>query len=377
MRLRALVIGAGWAGEGHTMALRSAGAEVVAACGRSDAPARTFAARLDIPEVRLDWRSAIAEFRPDIVAIATPAASHTEMAVAAAAAGCHILCDKPLAVNASGAASMLEAVEHAGVKHAYAPASCLSPAITVARDLVADGLIGTLTGVESTHHAGWGLPRPYSWMDDLNLGGGALNNLFTHKLAQVLRVTGGTPASIAGEARNFRPRVPVGARVHDFRELFRPLTGEEVEAMPWRPADADTSYSVIMELGLPLGPPISARFDGSATARSRTAATLVIYGLRGTLMLTGGNEMSPRELHHYDYGRDSWIELPVPADTTADLVQQDWNVLAKRFAEDIRREAHDDYPTFEDGWLASAIIDMVRDRPAKRNIPAIPPPAAS
>ncbi|RYD41032.1 MAG: hypothetical protein EOP83_34445, partial [Verrucomicrobiaceae bacterium] len=90
MQLRAIVVGAGWAGEGHALALRAAGVEVVAICGRSVGPTRELASRLGMPEARLDWRDAISDLRPDIVTIATPAASHMEMAIAAAASGCHV-----------------------------------------------------------------------------------------------------------------------------------------------------------------------------------------------------------------------------------------------------------------------------------------------
>lgn len=150
MQLRAIVIGAGWAGEGHVVALRAAGVEVVAICGRSAAPTHDLASRLGVPAT-LAWRDAIRDLHPDIVTIATPAASHVEIAIAAAAAGCHILCEKPMALDADAAATMLDAVRRTGVKHAYAPASCLSPAIEHARGMLADGLIGALTDVESTH----------------------------------------------------------------------------------------------------------------------------------------------------------------------------------------------------------------------------------
>src|SRR5215510_14563219 len=100
MSLRAVVIGTGWAGEGHTIALREEGVEVVAICGRTPEAAQAMAARLEIDDVRLDWREGLNSLRPDIVSIATPAAPHREMAEFAAQLGCHILCDKPLAVNA-------------------------------------------------------------------------------------------------------------------------------------------------------------------------------------------------------------------------------------------------------------------------------------
>jgi predicted dehydrogenase len=72
-----------------------------------------MAAQLDIDDVRLDWRQALATLRPDIVAIATTAAPHREMAEFAAQLGCHILCEKPLGVNAADARAMLLAASSA------------------------------------------------------------------------------------------------------------------------------------------------------------------------------------------------------------------------------------------------------------------------
>lgn len=71
---RAVVIGAGWAGEGHVFGLRPAGVDVVALCGRTRRPATEHAKHLAIPNVRFDWRAALTEVQPDMVSIATPAA---------------------------------------------------------------------------------------------------------------------------------------------------------------------------------------------------------------------------------------------------------------------------------------------------------------
>lgn len=73
MTLKAVVIGAGWAGEGHTVALRAAGVDVVALCGRTPDAAHAMAGKLQIDDVRFDWRQALEQLRPDIVSIATPA----------------------------------------------------------------------------------------------------------------------------------------------------------------------------------------------------------------------------------------------------------------------------------------------------------------
>src|SRR5262245_7158442 len=118
MTLRAVVVGTGWAGEGHTIALRDAGVEVVAMGGRTPEAAKAMAGKLGIEDVRFDWQQALEALRPDIVSIATSAAPHREMAEFAAHLGSHIMCDKPLGVNAAEARAMLAAVEQAGVKHA-------------------------------------------------------------------------------------------------------------------------------------------------------------------------------------------------------------------------------------------------------------------
>jgi glutamyl-tRNA reductase len=54
MALRAVVIGTGWAGEGHTTALREAGVDVMAMCGRTPEPARVMAKKLGIEDIRFD-----------------------------------------------------------------------------------------------------------------------------------------------------------------------------------------------------------------------------------------------------------------------------------------------------------------------------------
>lgn len=189
MSLRAVVIGAGWADEGHTTALRAAGVEVVAMCGRTPEVAHAMAEKLDI-KVRLDWRKALEELEPDIVSIATPAGPHREMAVAAAELGCHLACDKPLGTNAAEARAMLLAAERARVKHAYAATSRYDPAFAYTRALLAEGLIGQVREIEYMLHTSASPLWSYSWFHQLGLGGGGLNNGFTHQLGQVLFMTG-------------------------------------------------------------------------------------------------------------------------------------------------------------------------------------------
>jgi predicted dehydrogenase len=355
MTATAVVIGSGWAGEGHSIALQRAGVTVVALCGRTQGSVEALAARLQIPATRLDWAAALREFHPDIVSIATPAAPHREMAEAAAFLGCHVFCDKPLALSAADARSMLLAVEQAGVKHAGAASSGVSSAIERARAIVDSGAIGSLTGVDSDIPFGLSRPLVHSWFHELKLGGGMLNQIFTHALAQVLRVTGGTPVQVLGEAHCNIRRAPIGPAIHDFRDTFSIVPEvDETDPGRWRPADADTDYSAMVHLLMPAGKVVTARFHGSLASKSPDEEHLIFYGKNGTLAITGRAE---KQLAMYHSGIDKWEHLPPSG---ADDVQSNWDELARRFVDDIQGKAYSFYPTFKDGWIAAQLIDAIR-----------------
>jgi predicted dehydrogenase len=196
MTLRAVVIGAGWAGEGHIIGLRDAGVDVIALFGRTPEPAYERGAQLGITDVRFDWRSGLAELRPEIVSIATPADSHRAIAEFAAELGCHVVCEKPLATNPVDAKAMRQAVERAGVKHGYAATGRYAPTILQTRQLLAEGMIGRVHEIESFAHLNIPMWRfPYCWVRRLDQGGGMLDNDFTHRLAQVLYASARQSAS--------------------------------------------------------------------------------------------------------------------------------------------------------------------------------------
>jgi predicted dehydrogenase len=318
--------------------------------------------------VRFDWRQALEEIRPDIVALATTAAAHCEMAVAAAQLGCHILCDKPLGINAAEGRRMLLVVEQAGVRHAYAASSRYAPAAIHARALIAGGLIGQVHFIESTNQ-GYISPRIiHTWFHELSQGGGLLNTVFTHKLSQVLFITGGSVRAAAGEAGPIIDRAPVGPVLHDFRAVFAPsavLSHEEADSVEWRPADSEWGYTIRLQLQLPGGQLANALFMASLKAPNPQPSYLALHGTQGSLHLVGFHE--PEQIQHFDVERQSWDDIPVPQSVLdslpqeADATQRDWNQLVREFVADIRGEGYAGYPTFHDGWLANEIIDVARN----------------
>lgn len=367
MTLRPVVIGAGWAGEGHILGLRDAGVEVVALCGRTPEPAHKRATQLGIAHVRFDWRAALEEFHPDIVSIATPAGPHREMAEFAAQLGCHLVCEKPLATNTADARAMLATVERTGVKHGYAATGCYAPAILQTRLLLTQGVIGQVREIESTAH--WNLPvslLPYCWVHRLDQGGGLLNSLFTHKLAQVLYAVQGSVQAVAGEARSISERAPVGPAIHDYRDIFGLMgTWNPEQASEWRPVDADSAYTVTAQIRMADGNIANALFRGSVLGAAPQPESLVFYGDAGSLSMSSSHGTDDR-IQRSILGQQAWEEVPISQEIiatlpqTPDLVQRCWNQFFREFVADVNGGTYSGYPTFRDGYIAVAIMDIAR-----------------
>jgi predicted dehydrogenase len=367
MTIRAVVIGAGWAGEGHTIGLRDAGVEVVALFGRTPEPAYQRAAELGITDVRFDWRAGLEELRPEIVSIATPADSHRAIAEFAAGLGCHVVCEKPLATNVADAQVMHQVVERAGLKHGYAATGRYAPTIQQTRQLLMEGIIGRVHEVESFAHLNapmWGFP--YCWFHRLEQGGGMLNNLFTHHLAQVLYVTRGAVHAVAGEARVLSDQAPVGPTIHDFRQLFVLAgTWNPAQATEWRAVDADMAYTVTAEIRLGDGNLVNALFRASLLGSSPQPEFLVFHGETGSLYMRGVWAEEDR-VQRLMVGQQEWEEVPIAEAITAGLprasspLQRCWNQFFREFVADVRSDGYAGYPTFHDGYTAAAVIDIAR-----------------
>src|SRR5262245_21843461 len=102
------IIGLGF-GRAHIAGFQAAGCAVTAVCQRDMETARQVAGRYGVPMVFDRWEQLLERARPDIVAIATPPSLHLPIATAAFAAGAHVLCEKPLSMDAAEGRAMLTA----------------------------------------------------------------------------------------------------------------------------------------------------------------------------------------------------------------------------------------------------------------------------
>lgn len=364
--MRAVVIGAGFAGEGHTLALRECGVDVVAICARESTVVRGVADRLGIAEASTDWRRTLERVRPEIVAIATPASVRGEAVETATALGCHLFCEKPLAATAVEAQQLYRLVEQARVKHAYASTHRYDPSTLWLGELVQAGAIGTVREIEYTFRGTFPPLAPWGWWSILASGGGMLNNWFTHVLGMLTTITGGDLLRAMGEARIGRAQAPVVPDIHDFRVLWtgeKTPTAEQAAQLEWRATDADSAFSALLtatSAGAEV--PVSVLVSDLAVVPSPPTGWR-LYGDEGALLADGLTSFAITRLRDATAEREA-LAVPQRLIDTLPRVGSDeenkWTALARDFVADVRGEPHRPYLTFRDGWRYQEAIDAIR-----------------
>ena len=369
-KLTAVTIGAGWAGEGHTKALEFAGVEVQAICARKLDVVHEVAKRLNVAEASVNWRETLERVKPNIVAIATPAALREPVIEVATDLGCHIYCDKPLATTADEAGRIYQLAKSANVKHAYAATHRYDSGVTWLNELLMKDTIGTLRDIVVTTRGrrSPSLVMPWSWMQTLDAGGGALNNGLPHMLGILQAITDGRLLRSMGEARVLTNKAPVIPDLHDYRDWLKKggeLTREDAAHLEWRPVDADNVFSALFQFRVNhvdvsatilfgVGQPVSTGING-----------IRLYGDKGTLATEGTFYLNKILL--YNNNSEEARELKVPQrlkdqlPQIGDFVQNRWCALARDFLADIKGQDHQPYLTFRDGWRYQLAIESIRN----------------
>ena len=159
--------------------------DIAAVATTRDSTARAAAQEIGCAQYSADYRDLLEMPKIDAVDICTPNNSHHEIAMAAAAAGKHIYCEKPLAMNAAEAADMADAVARAGVKAQLTFNFRFFPALALAKELMDSGFCGRLFSFRGRYHRSSYIDagKPMSWRLQREVtGGGALFDLGSHIL---------------------------------------------------------------------------------------------------------------------------------------------------------------------------------------------------
>lgn len=134
-------------------------AQVVAVCDREPLMAEQLASRYGVSAYYDDIERMLAAERPDVVHISTPPGSHLPLARAAFQAGCHVLVEKPLALDSGDAAALVAEAERLGKKLTIGYTYLFDPVALQMRELLAGGAVGDVVHVESWF--GYNLAGPF------------------------------------------------------------------------------------------------------------------------------------------------------------------------------------------------------------------------
>ena len=179
------VIGVGRAGMIHARNFASgsiAGARLVAVAEPAEDARRKACRELQVGRAYSDYREVLSDATTDAIVVASPSAYHCEIVVAAAQAGKHILCEKPMAMNAAECDKMLAAVEQAGVKLQIGFMRRFDAGFVAAKQRIEAGEIGRVVLVKSLTH---GPTTPKPWMYDIRKSNGPLSEVNSHDIDTV------------------------------------------------------------------------------------------------------------------------------------------------------------------------------------------------
>ena len=354
-RLRLGVVGTRFWSEGfHLPGLAAReDVELAALCGRDTVHTQAVADKFAIPRVYADWREMIAREKLDGIAITTPNRLHHPITLAAFDAGAHIICEKPLAMNAAEARAMLDRATARQRKHLVMFDYRAMPAARRAKELIGSGFLGRVYHVVAMYqHSSYVDPaRAFAWrMSKAESGTGTLGDLGSH-IIDLTRWWVGDFARVSGHLATFTKQRP------------HPATKEMVVV----DADDAASFVAEMENGA------QAVFHATKMAIGRgNVIRIELYGSEGVLVFDadpGNRENWIGSLYAARRGEKEFKELEIAPRLSAGFETPDharslasaFRVMTDPFFATIRAnaDARGVPSNFADGLAAQQVVDAV------------------
>ncbi|WP_400163304.1 Gfo/Idh/MocA family protein [Brevibacillus sp. TJ4] len=233
-KIRVGMVGYKFMGKAHSHAFRDipfffAGEAVPvmqAICGRDEQGVREAAGKMGWATWETDWRRMLERDDIDLIDIVTPNHTHAEIAIAAARAGKHVICEKPLALTVEQAKQMVEAVNEAGVVHMICHNYRFAPAVQYAKKLIDEGRLGKIYHIRATFLQDWLMDPhfPLTWRLRKEVSGsGTLGDIGAH-IIDLARFLVGEFDEVVGMMETFVRHRPLGEM--DIQLKGRPKSGE-------------------------------------------------------------------------------------------------------------------------------------------------------
>ncbi len=225
--LRVGMVGYAFMGAAHSHAWRTAPRffdlplrpELTAVAGRNADGVRAAAAKMGWESYETDWRALIERDDIDLIDICTPGNTHAEIAIAALEAGKHVLCEKPLANSVAEAERMADAASAAAARGVYSMCGFSyrrTPALALARRMVAEGRLGQIRHVRAQYLQDWlsDADAPLTWrLDKSKSGSGSLGDIGAHSIDAAQWITGRNITGVSALLETFVKDRPVAGEL--------------------------------------------------------------------------------------------------------------------------------------------------------------------
>ena len=211
------MVGYGFMGRTHSNAFSQVGhffdspyqPVLKAICARDEGKVKAFAEQWGYESRETDWRKLVARPDIDVIDIASPNDTHMEIALAAAAAGKMVMCEKPLGRNAAESRKMVEAVEKAKVPNMVWYNYRRVPAVILAKQFIDEGKLGKIFHYRAKFLQDWTISKDLPqggqglWRLDVGIAGsGVTGDLLAHCIDTAMWLNGGI-ANVSGLTETF------------------------------------------------------------------------------------------------------------------------------------------------------------------------------
>lgn len=347
-KIRIGIIGTGFAKTVQIPAFQKIeGAEVVSVASASLENAERVAREFNVAHYTDDWRETVENAAVDLVCITTPPVFHREMTLFALERGKHILCEKPMAMNASEAREMLEKSKEKDTLCLIDHELRFLNGRQTARRMIFDGEIGRIRHVKYNFRAPHrGTPDlPWNWWSDAAAGGGALGAIGSHAFDSLRWFTGAEIKSVFCQMQTH-----VKERRDAKSGAARAVTTDDETNLIVRFADGNLTEDATATVSL------------SMIEYPSYQNRIEIFGTEGAIRVEFAGELFVGRA-----GEESWRKVEIDLNESVEGAQPTgWNngflAFATEIIKSLRRGETSvaDAATFADGYRVQLLMDAAR-----------------
>jgi predicted dehydrogenase len=346
-KIRIGIIGTGFARKTQIPSFLAAGAEIVSVASASLANAESTAQEFGIEHFTDNWRETVERDDVDLISIVTPPIYHREMTVSALERGKHVLCEKPMAMNAAEAQEMTALAAEKKVLALINHELRFLSGRRKAFEMIKNGEIGRIMHIKNLfRNASRGTSDvKWNWWADESQGGGALGAIGSHSIDSFRWITGAEIAEVfCGLKTNIKERT-------DASGAKRAVTSDDEANLILRFTDSKLTADLSGTVSL------------SVVEAGKYEHRLEVFGTEGSLIIEEGGE-----LWHATMSDNDWRKIELDLGEAAPGVRVGgWSRGFLTFAREIvaalsegRTEiAH--AATFADGLQTQIVLDAARE----------------